>query len=94
VTQQSFAETLLAAADAVDDLSRSDIQILLRRAALRIENRTQQAGTTVLDADTTQAIDAWAAASGMSRDEAVNTAIRDWAIAIGLVEPDLTGEGE
>lgn len=83
-----FAQQLYEASDKLDDLSRSDIQILLRRAALRVTNKTQAAGTTVLIPEVAAMIDEFAAARGVSRDEAVNLALTDWAIGMGFMSKD------
>ncbi|MFC6487326.1 CopG family transcriptional regulator [Nitratireductor sp. GCM10026969] len=92
MTSSAFAQQLMDAADGIDDLSRSDLQILLRRAALRVENKTQQVGTTILTRDIADVIDEWAAARGVSRDDAVNEALRDWSISMGLTDPGVLND--
>lgn len=95
MTSDRFAQQLLDASDSLDDLSRSDIQILLRRAALRVSNKTQPAGTTILLPEVAAVIDEFAKATGLPRDEAVNMALTDWAIGMGIMsKEDLDEDSE
>lgn len=83
-----LATQLLTAADELDGMSRSEIQVLLRRAALRVDNRTQEAGKTILIREIMAVMDDFAAEQNLSRDEAVNAALLDWAIGMGLIQVD------
>lgn len=79
---------LMEAVDRLDELSRSEIQVLLRRAALRLDSRTTQAEASVIDPSTMVVLDEFATATGVSRDEAIDIALRDWAIGMGLLNSD------
>ena len=83
-----FASQLLAAADEFDGMTEPEIKALLRRAALRVDNRTQEAGKTILIREIMAVMDDFAAEQKLSRDEAVNAALLDWAIGMGLIQVD------
>lgn len=89
-----LAQQLLDAADKLDVLPRSDVQALLRRASFRVENKAQESGKALLIREVAEVMDEYATAVSMSRDEAVNAALLDWAISMGLIEiEDLDEEG-
>ena len=89
MTRQTFANELEQAANQIADISRADLQILLRRAALRLRNVP---GLT-LDADVEDAVDFLAAEMGLPRDEVLQTIIRDWLISGGRLPVDTLDEG-
>ncbi|MBN8241905.1 hypothetical protein JF546_02635 [Nitratireductor aquimarinus] len=90
-----FAAKLLDAADNIENLTHAELQVLLRRAALRIGNRTQLPGTTILEREISRVIDEFAATHAIPRDDAANLALRDWAISMGFIEiDDLNNEGD
>ncbi|WP_113154757.1 hypothetical protein [Nitratireductor sp. OM-1] len=90
-----LAAKLLEAADNIENVALSEIQALLRRASLRIGNRTQPSGTTILEREISRVIDEFAATHDIPRDDAANLALRDWAISMGLIEiDDLNNEGD
>ena len=86
---QTFANELEKAASQIADVSRADLQILLRRAALRLRNVP---GLT-LDADVDAAVDFLAAEMNLPRAEVLQTIIRDWLIGGGRLPVDTLDEG-
>ena len=76
MTRGTNANQHEAAADQIADISRADLQILLRRAALRLRN--VQGLTLASDVD--EAVDFLAAEMNLSRTEVLQTIIRDWLI--------------
>lgn len=85
--QNKLAAELLEAADILEKLSRSEIQILLRRAALRIDGRLVPAGVSLIP-EIRDLADDFAKEHDMSLDEAVNAIMLDWAISMGMIEVD------
>ena len=91
MTRRSFAQELEEAADKIADVSRADLQIMIRRAALRLRN----SGEVTFDPEIDAAIDALAAESEMQRSDVIRTIIKDWMISAGrlpLHEIDEDGE--
>jgi hypothetical protein len=78
-----LADELEMAADAIADISGADLQILLRRAALRIRNT----GGLTFDADVDNAIDQLVAGLSRPRTEVIQTILRDWLVATGSARP-------
>ena len=80
MTRRTFANDLERAADHIAEATRADLQILLRRAALRLRNVE---GGLTLDPDTDQAVDLLAAELKLPRAEILQTIIRDWLVSGG-----------
>ena len=82
--RRTFATELEKAADQIADISRADLQILLRRAALRLRNIE---GLT-LDADADEAVDFLAAQLKLPRSEVLRNIVREWLISDGRLPVD------
>jgi len=74
MSRLSIAEELQSAADRIADMSRPDLQIILRRAALMLTN---VAGVP-LEPPTEDALNSIAAEMEMSRPDLIATILRDW----------------
>ncbi|MGO8271102.1 CopG family transcriptional regulator [Rhizobium ruizarguesonis] len=68
------ATLLEDAADRIADISRADLQIMLRRAALRLRN----AGAISVDDDVEEALRDLAGEFGMTRSDTVRFIVREW----------------
>ncbi|MGO7135916.1 CopG family transcriptional regulator [Rhizobium leguminosarum] len=68
------ATLLEDAADRIADISRADLQIVLRRAALRLRN----AGAISVDDDVEEALRDLAGEFGMTRSDTVRFIVREW----------------
>ena len=79
MTRRSFAQELEEAADKIGDVSRADLQIMIRRAALRLRN----SGEVTFDPEIDAVIDTLAAESEMQRSDVIRTIIKDWMISAG-----------
>ena len=88
MTRRTFAIELENAAQTISDLSRADLQVLLRRAALRLRN-TDNLG---LDGETDQALDFLAVELGTTRAEVIRTILLDWLISTGRLPVDAVEE--
>lgn len=77
MTNRSFADELEAAAARIGDIPRADLQIMLRRAALRLRNTDQIA----LDPEWRDTLQSVAAELGMSQGDLVRQIVRDWLVA-------------
>lgn len=88
--RDTLASQLLDAADDIDDLSHRELQALLRRAAQSIRGKVQEIGTVILDPELISVFDAIVEANSGSftRDQAVSSVLRDWAIRQGHLRPD------
>ena len=84
MTRLTFANELEQAANQIGDISRADLQILLRRAALRLRN----VEGLDLDADVAESLDLVAAELKLSRSEIIQTIICDWLISGGQLPVD------
>lgn len=73
-TRLDFAAELEEASNRIADISRADLQIMLRRAALRLRNIEG----IVLDQDVDEAVYALAADLKMTRQDLLRTMIREW----------------
>jgi len=62
------------AADRIADISRADLQIMLRRAALRLRN----AGAISMDDDVEEALRDLAGELGMTRNDTIRFIVREW----------------
>jgi hypothetical protein len=87
MTRHTFANELEKAADQIANVSRAELQILLRRAALRLRNIEG----LVLPSDVDQAVDFLAAEMKLSRTEVIQTIIRDWLISGGRLPVETDG---
>jgi hypothetical protein len=74
MTRVSFAEELESAADRIADISRADLQIILRRAALMLRN---VAGVP-LEPATGDTLDSIAAEMGIGRSDLMQIVLREW----------------
>ncbi|WP_395451218.1 ribbon-helix-helix protein, CopG family [Aminobacter sp. UC22_36] len=73
-TRIDFADELEDAANRIADISRADLQIMLRRAALRLRNTEG----IVLDQEIDDAVYALAADLRMTKQDLLRTMIREW----------------
>lgn len=74
MTSPDTATILEDAADRIADISRADLQIMLRRAALRLRN----AGAISMDDDVEEALRDLAGESGVTRNDMIRYIIREW----------------
>jgi hypothetical protein len=74
MTARSYADQIDDAADRIADISRADLQIILRRAALRLRNTAH----VPLDPEWEEAL--WSAAAGMNigRNDLIRKIVEDW----------------
>ncbi|MGO7979541.1 CopG family transcriptional regulator [Rhizobium johnstonii] len=68
------AKLLEDAADRIADISRADLQIMLRRAALRLRN----ANAVSMDDDVEDALRDLAGEFGMTRNDTIRFIVREW----------------
>ncbi|MCJ9691582.1 CopG family transcriptional regulator [Rhizobium sp. PRIMUS64] len=68
------ATLLEDAADRIADISRADLQIMLRRAALRLRN----AGAVSMEDDVEDALRDLAGEFGMTRNDTIRFIVREW----------------
>ncbi|MDI5927138.1 CopG family transcriptional regulator [Rhizobium leguminosarum] len=68
------ATRLEDAADRIADISRADLQIMLRRAALRLRN----AGAVSMEDDVEEALRDLAGELGMTRNDTIRFIVREW----------------
>lgn len=73
-TRREFADELEDASNRIADISRVDLQIMLRRAALRLRNTEG----IVLDQDVDEAVYALAADLKMTRQDLLRVMVREW----------------
>lgn len=74
MTRISFAEELESCADRIADMSRPDLQIILRRAALMLRN---VAGVS-LEPATEDALNDLAAEMKVGRSDLIEIVLREW----------------
>ncbi|TIN38848.1 MAG: hypothetical protein E5Y10_25035 [Mesorhizobium sp.] len=74
MTRQSFAEELESAADRIADMSRADLQIILRRAALMLRN----VSGVPLEPATEDALTSIAAEMKIGRSDLIQIVLREW----------------
>lgn len=74
MTHRSYADELESAAERIADISRADLQIMLRRAALRLRN----ADKLPLDMDVDAALGDALPAIGKTRPDAIRLIVREW----------------
>ncbi|NNH67163.1 CopG family transcriptional regulator [Rhizobium laguerreae] len=68
------ASLLQDAADRIADISRADLQIILRRAALRLRN----SGSITLDDDMEEAVRNVSSDLVLTREDAIRYIVREW----------------
>lgn len=68
------ATLLEDAADRIADISRADLQIMLRRAALRLRN----AGAVSMEDDVEETLRDLAGELGMTRNDTIRFIVREW----------------
>ncbi|GAA2888296.1 hypothetical protein GGQ99_004822 [Aminobacter niigataensis] len=73
-TRIDFADEMESASNRIADISRADLQIMLRRAAIRLRN----VEGIVLEPDVNEAIDALAYDLKMNRKDLIRVIIREW----------------
>ena len=74
MTRLSVAEELESAADRIADMSRPDLQIILRRAALMLRN----VSGVPLEPATEDALNSIAAEMKIGRSELIQIVLREW----------------
>ncbi|MBY5338200.1 CopG family transcriptional regulator [Rhizobium leguminosarum] len=74
MTSSDTATLLEDAADRIADIPRADIQIMLRRAALRLRN----AAAVSMEEDIEDALRDLAGELGMTRNNAISFIVREW----------------
>jgi macrodomain Ter protein organizer (MatP/YcbG family) len=74
MTSPDTATLLEDAADRIADISRADLQIMLRRAALRLRN----AGAVSMEDDVEEALRDLASEFGMTRNDTIRFIVREW----------------
>lgn len=87
--KRTFAEELEAAADEVSIMARADLQIILRRAALRLRN----SGAIPFDPDVEKALTEVAAEFDTSKNELVRRIVREALQAMGYLPVHDLDEG-
>ncbi|MGO6904834.1 CopG family transcriptional regulator [Rhizobium ruizarguesonis] len=74
MTKPDTASLLEDAAGRISDISRADLQIMLRRAALRLRN----CGSIALDDDMEEAIRDVCSELVLTREDAIRYIVREW----------------
>ncbi|MGO4112312.1 CopG family transcriptional regulator [Rhizobium ruizarguesonis] len=74
MTSPDTATLLEDAADRIADISRADLQIMLRRAALRLRN----SGAVSMEDDVEEALRDLAGEFGMTRNDTIRFIVREW----------------
>ncbi|TIO04200.1 MAG: hypothetical protein E5X88_32935 [Mesorhizobium sp.] len=74
MTRQSIAKELESAADRIGDMSRADLQIILRRAALMLRN----VSGVPLEPATEDALNSIAAETKIGRADLIQIVLREW----------------
>lgn len=77
MTRLTFAGELQAASDRIADVSRADLQVMLRRAALMIRNTDG----VDLDPRVEDSLSDIAVEMKMSKSDLIKTIVGDWLIA-------------
>ncbi|WP_167458626.1 hypothetical protein [Mesorhizobium kowhaii] len=94
MTRLSIAEELESAADRIADMSRADLQIILRRAALMLRN---VAGVP-LEPPTEDALNSIAAEMKVSRPDLIARILREWLetnayLPVRMIDEDSETDG-
>lgn len=74
MTNADTATLLEDAANRIADISRADLQIMLRRAALRLRN----AAAVSMDDDVEDALSDLAGELGLTRNDTIRFIVREW----------------
>jgi hypothetical protein len=74
MTRRSFAKELESAADRIADMSRADLQIILRRAALMLRN----SAAVPLEPAIEEALVSLAAEMKIGRSDLIQIVLREW----------------
>ncbi|WP_027686883.1 CopG family transcriptional regulator [Rhizobium leguminosarum] len=74
MTSPDTATLLEDTADRIADISRADLQIMLRRAALRLRN----SAALSMDDDVEEALRDLAGEFGMTRNDTIRFIVREW----------------
>ncbi|RWM84589.1 MAG: ribbon-helix-helix protein, CopG family [Mesorhizobium sp.] len=74
MTRLSVAEELESAADRIADMTRADLQIILRRASLMLRN----VSGVPLEPATADTLDSIAAEMKISRSDLIQIVLREW----------------
>ncbi|AXA44712.1 CopG family transcriptional regulator (plasmid) [Rhizobium leguminosarum] len=74
MTYPDTATLLEDAANRIADISRADLQIMLRRAALRLRN----SGAVSMEDDVEDALRDLASEFGMTRNDTIRFIVREW----------------
>ncbi|GLR55493.1 CopG family transcriptional regulator [Rhizobium indigoferae] len=74
MTYPDTATLLEDAANRIADISRADLQIMLRRAALRLRN----SGAVSMEDDVEDALRDLAGEFGMTRNDTIRFIVREW----------------
>ncbi|MBY5447170.1 CopG family transcriptional regulator [Rhizobium leguminosarum] len=74
MTATDSATILEDAADRIADISRADLQIMLRRAALRLRN----AGAVSMEDDVEDALADLSSEFGVTRNDMIRYIVREW----------------
>ncbi|NKQ85187.1 CopG family transcriptional regulator [Rhizobium ruizarguesonis] len=74
MTMADTASLLEDAADRIADISRADLQIMLRRAALRLRN----AAAVSMEDEVEEALRDLAGEFGMTRNDTIRFIVREW----------------
>lgn len=91
MTSRSYADQLDDAADRIADISRADLQIMLRRAALRLRNKS---GIS-FDENVDEALAKVATEFGVTRNDLVRRIVREGLQAMRyLPVHDLDEDGD
>jgi hypothetical protein len=87
----SYANELDSAADRIQEISRADLQIMLRRAALRFRNAVQ----VPLEPELENALARITLVNDVSRGELIQSIVKDWLISNGhLVFEDVDEDSD
>jgi hypothetical protein len=90
MSHRGFARELQAAANHIDDIPGHELQTMLRRAAIRLDN----IGGVAFADDVNEAVLTVAAELGQHRDDVVRIIIRQWLEQNGyLLANPLAGAG-
>ncbi|MGR9226147.1 CopG family transcriptional regulator [Rhizobium leguminosarum] len=74
MTSPDTATLLEDAADRIADISRADLQIMLRRAAVRLRN----AGAVLMEDDMEEALHDLAGELGLTRNDTIRFIVQEW----------------
>ncbi|MFU0502984.1 hypothetical protein [Pseudaminobacter sp. NGMCC 1.201702] len=91
---RSYASELESAANRITEISRADLQIMLRRAALRLRNTAQ----VPIDPEWENALQCIAAEMNIDRSDLIRMIIKEWLEAnaflpVHMLEEDAEVEG-